>query len=147
MNREGKTGERDGAGERDGKFSLSLARWTLCTNMINKKLIICCLRGVLSSSPVRKVSFFHALSEKISQNENGCLSICFSLLPSECVCVSWCGWHLAGPLSSFEGFGVSARASGGEGCRWPGELIQNLAKFSQFSRSSTNSFVHALTHI
>lgn len=55
-----------GGGERDGKFSLSLARSTLCTNMINKKLIICCLCGVLSSSPVRKLSFFHAPSRIFS---------------------------------------------------------------------------------
>lgn len=42
-------GERDGAREMES-FSLSLA--TLCTNMINKKLVICCFCGALSSSPV-----------------------------------------------------------------------------------------------
>lgn len=31
------------------------------------------------------------------------LSICFSLLPSECVCVSWCGWHLESSRRPFRG--------------------------------------------
>lgn len=119
-------------------FLQVLARSTLCTNVINKKLIICCLwrafilpRSKSFPLPCPISDFLsHTLAGEVKM-KMATLSICFSLLPSECVCVSWCGWHLRSlrsPLDGLRSFdeGVGRRRARVTG----GDLIQKLAKIS-----------------
>lgn len=147
MNREGRTGRETGQAREMESFSLSLARSTLCTNMINKKLIIVVCAVCFHPPPFGKFPYSMPLRENFTKWKWLLIYLFFPSSLWVCVCVSWCGWHLESPLSSFKGLW-----SLGEWVAWrrvqvAGRINPELGeKFRLFSvHQRTRLFTHSHT--